>query len=96
MNKILFVIVLLFAATVSAFVDEKCIKAAQFFVDEYNKSGKDSQVKELKETSGCWTVGDDLHLNLIMQTGQEHKTCLNVILKPAQDPTEVASFGTCR
>ena len=59
MNKILFVVVL-FAATVSAFVDEKCLKAAQLFVDEYNKSGKDSHIKELKETSGCWTVGDDL------------------------------------
>jgi hypothetical protein len=97
MNKIVFVAVLAFAATVLA-SDEKCKKASEIFVDYYNHNVEDAHnPRELHQTTGCWTVGDDLHLSLIMKTGNGYyKSCLNVIVESADNPTRVTSFGTCR
>ena len=97
MNKLFLVALFAVAATVVLAVDPKCNKAADLFVKDYNEKAGDHYVKELDKVTGCWTVGDDLHLSLIMKTGEGYyKSCLNVIVRSAETPSEVVSYGTCR
>lgn len=78
--------------------DPACRGAAQMFVKHYNENAGDRYVKELDQVTGCWFVGDDMHLSLIMKTGNGYyKSCLNVIFSTSDRvATGIKSKGTCQ
>lgn len=86
------------ATVVIAKPDPACYDAAEIFVKDYNQNAGDVHVKELDSVTGCWMVGEDMHLSLIMKTGNGYyKSCLNVIFSTVDKiPAEIKSKGTCQ
>lgn len=93
--KIVLLTVLLVACASAASLSNKdCNEAGQAFVEDYNAKAGDKYVKELDKVTGCWTVASDLHMSLIMKTGNGYyKACLNVIVQ--KEPIKILSYGTC-
>jgi len=95
--KLIILVMLATCLTFSAADDEKCNQAAELFVKEYNANAGDNHVYSLGRVTACWTVGDDLHVSLTMTfDNQYYKPCVNVIAKSPENPTEIASYGTCK
>lgn len=94
--KIAILTVLLVACVSAASLSkDDCTAAATSFVEAYNKNAGDKYVKELDKVTGCWSVAEDLHMSLIMKTGNGYyKACLNVVV--GKESLSVHSYGTCR
>lgn len=99
MKTLLFALVLVtLAALASAKPEATCIEAAEMFVRDYNENAGDKHLKELDQVTGCWYVGSDMHVSLIMKTGNGYyKSCLNVIFSTVDRvANEIKSKGTCQ
>ena len=90
----LLVVLVVGLANADDITKQECNTAAQAFVQDYNAKAGDAHVKELDKVTGCWSVAGDIHLSLIMKTGNGYyKACLNVVVKKT---LSIASYGTCR